>query len=186
MIRYLAAAYLLTVVSCAPPFYPEGRKISEVEIIIEGRETVDEKRLRSMMKTQPGTHYAASHLDEDIRTLYGSGLVEDVMFLAEPDGEAVRVEAKIILRPPLGPGPKIAGNTIFKDERLAKESKLKEPFTARNVEKARINMEKFYRRQGYKDVKVSIGYFKATDPADGDPLLNGDFIFQIEEGTKSP
>ena len=186
MIRYLAAAYLLTVVSCAPPFYPEGRKISEMEMIIEGRETVDGKRLRSMLKTQPGTRYAAGRLDDDIRTLYFSGYIDDMRFDAEPDGDEVRVIVTIDPKPGFGPLP-FSGHRSFQTETLAREAGLKRdtPINPKTIEKARRNVEAFYHRQGYKDAKLTT---KFHDPyeVDGQPGWMEDFYFIVEEGAKSP
>ena len=99
----------------------EGKTISELSIQYRGAKTVDEARLRNLMSTKAGTAYRAEGLDNDIRSLYGSGLVDDVRFLAEPSGAGVKVIAEVKTRDMLG-GVGFVGNSVFKDEKLAKES----------------------------------------------------------------
>ena len=81
-------------------------------------------RLRNLMTSKAGTPYRAENLDNDIKALYESGLVDDVRFLAEPVGDGVNLIAEVTTRPVLG-GVGFVGNTIFTDQKLAKETKLK-------------------------------------------------------------
>ena len=80
----------------------EGKNISEVAIRYTGAKTVDEARLRNLMATKAGTVYRAESLDNDIKSLYESGLVDDVRFLAEPVGGSVKLIAEVTTRPGLG------------------------------------------------------------------------------------
>ena len=102
----------------------EGKNISEVAIRYKGARTVDEDRLRNLMASKSGTAYRAESLDNDIKSLYESGLVDDVRFLAEPVDGGVRLIAEVTTRPALG-GVGFVGNTIFTEQKLAKESKMK-------------------------------------------------------------
>ncbi|HEX7261678.1 MAG TPA: POTRA domain-containing protein, partial [Luteolibacter sp.] len=54
----------------------EGKNISDVSIRYNGAKTVDEARLRNLMATKAGTTYRAESLDNDIKSLYESGLVD--------------------------------------------------------------------------------------------------------------
>ena len=76
------------------------------------------------MTSKAGTKYRAENLDTDIKSLYESGLVDDVRFLAEPIGDSVKLIAEVTTRPGLG-GVGFVGNAIFSDQKLAKESKMK-------------------------------------------------------------
>ena len=69
MNRLLSAAVLLALASCAPSPQFEGKQISSVEMRFIGQRTVDETRLRKLMKSQPGTPYSAASLDDDIDRL---------------------------------------------------------------------------------------------------------------------
>lgn len=77
---------------------PEGREISSFIILNVGSKIIAEKRLRSFTNSREGSLYSAARIDDDIRNLYESGLVDDVRFLTEPDGDKVRLVAEITAR----------------------------------------------------------------------------------------
>ncbi|MES2921672.1 MAG: POTRA domain-containing protein [Verrucomicrobiota bacterium] len=160
-----------------PPNY-EGRRIASLSIRYVGRPTVDEARLKNSISSKAGTRYSNERLDADIMSLYESGLVDDVRFTAEPDGKAIRLIAEIQTRPPLCCGLFVSGNTVFSDQRLALVSKLKtdEP-TGAQIEAARRNIEEYYRRNGYKEVKVTL-----TFPWGHTGSKNREWVFDIHEG----
>ncbi|MBC7980998.1 MAG: outer membrane protein assembly factor BamA [Armatimonadetes bacterium] len=158
----------------------EGKNITELSIRYRGAKTVDEERLRNLMATKAGTEYRAERLDNDIKSLYESGLVDDVRFLAEPAGAGVRVIADILTRPAMG-GVGFVGNSIFTDQKLAKETKLKAGGALSDAEilEARRNIEKYYQGYGYPDVLVT-----HRTQATGQEGV-ADLIFVIDEGTKN-
>ncbi|MCE2959307.1 MAG: outer membrane protein assembly factor BamA [Akkermansiaceae bacterium] len=158
----------------------EGKKISEVSIRYVGSKTVDEARLRNLMVTKAGTVYRAENLDNDIKTLFESGLIDDLKFLAEAAGEGVRVIAQVQTRPAIN-GVGFVGNTIFSEQKLAKETKLKSGGTMSDAEilEARQNLEKYYQGHGYPDVIIS----HRTQETGQQGLA--DLIFVIDEGAKN-
>ncbi|RYD18125.1 MAG: outer membrane protein assembly factor BamA [Verrucomicrobiaceae bacterium] len=158
----------------------EGKNISSVEIRYRGAKTVDEDRLRNLMSTKTGTTYRAEGLDNDIKSLYESGLVDDVRFLAEPAGGSVKLIAEVTTRPGLA-GVGFVGNSIFSDQKLAKESKLKAggALSDEQILEARRNIEKYYQGYGYPDVTVT-----HRTQATGQAGLS-DLIFVIDEGAKN-
>jgi outer membrane protein insertion porin family len=178
-----AALTSLAVVSLAGTLHAqdfEGKNISEVAIRYNGAKTVDEARLRNLMASKAGSAYRAESLDQDIKALYESGLVDDVRFLAEPVGGSVKLIAEVTTRPGLG-GVGFVGNTIFSDQKLAKESKMKAggALSDEQILEARRNIEKYYQGYGYPDVTVT-----HRTQATGQPGLS-DLIFVIDEGGKN-
>lgn len=179
-----AAAYSsLAIISAAGALKAqdfEGKTISDLTIHYNGSKTVDEARLRNLMATKAGTEYRAEKLDNDIKSLYGSGLVDDVRFLAEPAGNGVRLIAEVTTRPALG-GVGFVGNSIFSDEKLAKESKLKAggSLSDEQILEARRNIEKYYQGYGYPDVTVT--HRAQSTGQEG----VSDLIFVIDEGSKN-
>ena len=178
-----AALTSLTILSLAGSLHAqdfEGKNISEVSIRFRGAKTVDEARLRNLMATKSGTPYRAEGLDNDIKSLYESGLVDDVRFLAEPNGTSVKLIAEVTTRPGLG-GVGFQGNTIFTDQKLAKESKMKSggALSDEQILEARRNIEKYYQGYGYPDVTVS-----HRTQATGQEGVS-DLIFVIDEGSKN-
>lgn len=158
----------------------EGKTISEVAIRYNGPKTVDEGKLRNFMSTSAGQTYRTEKLDADIKSLYESGLVEDVRFLAEPVGNSVKLIAEVTTRSALG-GVGFVGNTVFSDQKLAKETKLKAGGAMSDSEilSAQRNIEKYYQGYGYPDVLVS---HRMQPTAQGGVA---DLIFVIEEGAKN-
>ncbi len=158
----------------------EGKNVTEVSIRYRGAKTVDEARLRNLMSTKAGTQYRAERLDNDIKSLFESGLVDDVRFLAEPAGGGVRVIADVLTRDQIN-GVGFVGNTIFSDQKLAKESKLKAGGTMSDAQilEARRNLEKYYQGYGYPDVIIS-----HRTQATGQQGTS-DLIFVIDEGAKN-
>jgi outer membrane protein insertion porin family len=158
----------------------EGKTISEVVVRYRGAKTVDEARLRDQMATKAGSVYHAETLDKDITALYESGLVDDVRFLAEPVGNKVRIIAEIGSRPVMD-AVGFMGNSVFTDQKLAKESKLKSGGVMSDAQiiEARRNIEKYYQGYGYPDVAVS----HRMQPSGREG--HADLIFVIDEGAKN-
>ena len=75
------------------------------------------------MAINGGKLYSQTVLDEDIKTLYASGLIDDVQFFAEEIEEGVKVIAFEVVTRPLIRGLGFDGNTKFSDEKLAGETK---------------------------------------------------------------
>ena len=178
-----AALTSLSILSLAGTLYAqdfEGKNITEVTIRYRGAKTVDEARLRNLMSSKSGTPYRAESLDNDIKSLYESGLVDDVRFLAEPVGGSVKLIAEVTTRPGLG-GVGFVGNNIFTDQKLAKESKMKAggALSDEQILEARRNIEKYYQGYGYPDVTVT-----HRTQATGQEGLS-DLIFVIDEGSKN-
>ena len=158
----------------------EGKNISAVDIEYNGPKTVDESRIRNLMSSKVGSAYSAERLDADVKALFESGTVDDVRFFAEPAGDNVRLIAKITTRPEyvaIG----FVGNSIFKDEKLAKETKLKSRglISDANIVEASRNIEKYYKGYGYPDVTVT----HKIQPTGKQG--KADLIFVIDEGSKN-
>jgi len=142
---------------------------------------VDEARLRGHMSIRAGQKYSASRLDDDVRTLYESGLVEDIRFFAEDVTGGVKVIAEVTTR-----GKIVAvgftGNEKFTDRKLASVTKLKAGgvMSDEAILTARRNILDQYRGYGYADVTVT----HRLQPSKGAPG-SSDLIFIVDEGSRS-
>lgn len=160
----------------------EGKNVSQVEVRYAGASNVDEARIRSYISTRSGEAYRSEKVDNDIKSLYESGLVDDVRVLAEPTGDSLKVIYEVTTR-----GTVVAvgfvGNTQdkFSDQKLAKETKLKVggSLSDEAILSARRNLETYYRGYGYPDVSIS----HRTQPSESGQGY--DLIFVIEEGGKN-
>lgn len=158
----------------------DDKKITAVEIRYRGAKTVDEARLRTHMAVAPGKTYSQTVLDGDIRTLYESGLVDDVEFFAEDVTGGVKVIAELVTRP-LIRGVGFDGNVKFSDKKLAGETKVTvgQILSDAEIVKARRNIEDYYEGYGYPDVTVS-HRLQSTAKAG-----YADLVFLIGEGDKN-
>lgn len=158
----------------------EGKNVSSVDFRYQGDQTVDEARLRNYIQLSAGGPYRTDKVDNDIKALYESGLVDDVRVLAEPNGDDVRVVYEVVTRPSFV-AVGFVGNSIFSDKKLAKESKLKAggALSDEMILDARRNLEKLYRDSGYPDVTIT-HRFQTSETGVG-----ADLIFVIDEGGKN-
>jgi len=158
----------------------EGKKITGVDVTFSGPKTVDAARIRNFMSIREGQLYDSSKLDDDIRSLYESGLVDDVRFLAEQSDSGVRLIAEVATRPSLA-GVGFVGNTVFSDRKLAKESGLEAggPLSDQKIISARRKIEEAYQSSGYPDVDVN--YRSQESEQQG----YADLVFVIEEGVRN-
>ncbi|MCU0795902.1 MAG: outer membrane protein assembly factor BamA [Akkermansiaceae bacterium] len=158
----------------------EGKPVTGVDVRINGPRTVDEERLKAFIQLAPGTTYKSDTIDNDIKSLYDSGLINDVRVLAEPVGGGVRVVYDISPREgviAIG----FIGNSVFSDTKLAKASKMKAggALSDQAILEARQNIEQHYMDSGYPDVNI-------THRIQPSPSGNGsELIFVIDEGAKN-
>jgi outer membrane protein insertion porin family len=161
----------------------EGKTVSGVSFRYEGEdgeEAVDEARLRNFIQLETGSTYLTDTIDNDIKSLYESGFVDDVRVLAEPVGEQVRVVYAVVPRGKVV-GVGFAGNSEFSDTKLAKETELKSggALSDQMILTARSNLETFYEESGYPDVSIT---HRIQPAATG---RGSELIFMIDEGLKS-
>jgi len=133
-----------------------GKKITAIQIEYAGVKTVDEARIRNFMSVKPGQKYNADKLDNDIRSLYESGLVDNVSFTARPAGGGVKLTAKVATRPVLN-SIGFRGNRKFSDKALAGKTDLNAGgiLGEREIIKAIQNMQEKYENAGFPDVSIT-------------------------------
>lgn len=158
----------------------EGKKVTSVVIQYRGTKTVNEARLRSHMATAPGKLYSQTMLDGDTRSLYTSGLIDDVQFYAEGAGGGVKITAEVVTRPLIN-GIGFDGNSVFRDDKLARDSKLSvgQVLSDSQILEAVRNIEKVYQGFGYPDVTVTHRLQATARPG------YADLIFLVSEGVKN-
>jgi len=154
--------------------------IKGVDVRYKGAKTVDSAVIKGYMSVRPGQKYSVEKIDDDIRTLFESGLVDDVRYLAEPSGDGLRLIAEVTTRPVLS-GVGFTGNTVFSDKKLANETKLKAGSTLSDtlILEGRRNIEKQYQDFGYPDMVVRHSIQPTSKPG------YSELVFQIEEGPRN-
>jgi outer membrane protein insertion porin family len=176
--HFLLIPIIAALTSCAvPPVNLEGRKISRLDVVYEGRKTVDENRLRQFIESKPGASYSPALISEDIRRLFYTGLIDDVQIHAEPAGhDEVNLQFKVTTPRPLGSPLSFSGNHAFRDLILVKASGLKVlPESEADTLKAITRLEKFYHRRGYPHARITVRRTR-------DQGVTSHLCFEITEG----
>ena len=156
-----------------------SQRITKLSFRYQGEKTVEEERLKAFMSIRSGGVYSPKKLDDDLRSLYESGLVDDMKFYYERDGDGIHVIVEVTT-PPRQRSVPFVGNTAFSDRALAVVT-LKEktkPIDMETVKAMRGRLVRHYKSYGYNDVKISVKSFRGGSPKPDD------FMFMIAEGER--
>ena len=144
-----------------PPGVPQ-LKVSRVALTNIGPVLVSEALVRANIRVKEGENYNRLAIDDDVRTLYGTGYFLNIRVAEE------RIEDGVGLLYVLQARPKIAdilytGNTKFSKEKLAKKitSKVGEPMDERKLFSDAQEIKKLYEKSGYP--KTVVNYVPNTD-----------------------
>ncbi len=158
---------------------PVPRSEVVVEVRVVGNKRTPTEKILRYIHTRPNRVYNAQIVEQDVRRLNSSGLVDSVraQYQDAPAGRGRIVVFDVFERPTIK-SVHYVGNRKVKTKTLSKEAKLKagdplEPFT---IEEARSRLETFYRDKGFVDARVTLYEgSKATDER---------VVFVINEGSK--
>ena len=144
-------------------------------IIVQGNQRVESETIRSYFRAGPGGRLDAFQIDEGVKTLYATGLFQDV----RPSIQGGRLIITVVENPVIN---RIAfeGNKKVKDEQLRSEIQSKERGTlSRPVVQADVaRLVEVYRRSGRFDIRVEPKIIML-------PNNRVDLVFEISEGAKT-
>ena len=150
-----------------------------VEVRVVGNKRTPTEKLMRYIQTRPNRSYNGETVEQDVRRLNGSGLVDSVraQYQDAPNGQGRIVVYEVFERATIK-SVNYVGNRKIKSKTLSKEAKLKaggplDPFA---VEEARSRLEAYYKEKGFANARVSLSEgSKATDER---------VVFVINEGSK--
>ena len=154
--------------------------VRDVQVVFKGAVTMDESRVKSQMATRVGQPYLDETVERDIRSLYGTGAVENLDIQAQDMGEnGVRVMVIITGRGAIGEID-FLGNTVFGTDTLKKEIKPRvgDPVDEIKLAAAQTAIHDKYEKKGYPDVIVS--YETAPSAREGFTTVT----FKVDEGAR--
>ena len=140
----------------AQPEKPQQSPIvRQIEIQYAGPATLSRQRILSNMKTTVGQPYSEQTVEDDVRSLYATGLVTNVRIYGEPLPDGVKVIVVVQTRVTLTEVA-IQGNEVLKTKRIRRELNLKtgSPLDEQALEQARQRVVEMYQRRGYPDTDV--------------------------------
>lgn len=159
------------------PLYAPENAIPIKEVKIIGNRAIGTPRIESMIRTRTGRGYDPEQVQNDVRTLVGSGLFRDVRHYRRDVSGGVSVTFEVFERP-ITRYVHFVGNEKIKDKILRKNVGMApgDPLNRFGVEESRRQIESFYRSKGYSLSHVSV--IKGLKPTDDG------VAFQIHEGPK--
>ncbi len=176
MPRRVAGVFLyLFLFACLAPAWQGAQAASADSLItVTGNRHIDADMIRAHFHAAADGSFDATALDAAVKSLYGTGLFEDVKIARE----AERILVTVVENPTIG---RLAfeGNKKIKDEDLNKavQSKAGGPLSRALVRDDVIHIIEFYRLHGYFGVTVDP---KAIAGKDG----RANLVFEIKEGDK--
>ena len=142
-------------------------------IKVEGNQRIESGTIVSYMLVQPGDPFDADRLDRSLKTLYATGLFQDVRITREGDTLVVRV-----VENPLVNRVAFEGNHKLSDDQLRPEMQLKPRavFTPALAEQDRQHILDMYAKRGYYNARVDPQVIRLDQN-------RVDVVFQINDGS---
>ncbi len=165
------------------PAAPQPQKapiVRQIEIQYAGPATLSRQRILSNMKTTVGQPYSETVVEDDVRALYGTGLVTNVRIYGEPLPDGVKVIVVVQTRVTLSQ-VYIQGAEAVNPKRIRRELNLKTgtPLNEQTLEQARQKVVELYQKRGFSDVDVQ--YKVTTNEERGTAYVT----FSISEGQRA-
>tara|TARA_R110000850_G_scaffold179513_8_gene305249 strand:- start:1314 stop:3626 length:2313 start_codon:yes stop_codon:yes gene_type:complete len=157
----------------------EGKKVSSVDVQYVGHQTVSKDRILSRTSTRVGDKLSLAQVDEDVKSLYESGDVENVRVLADDAGGGVALIFVVQTRAVYG-GVQFTGNTVLDDGKLKKKVDLKvnSPIDEEALKTGRQDIQEMYRKKGFSEATVT--YRIGAPTAEGYSVV----VYNINEGSQ--
>jgi outer membrane protein insertion porin family len=158
---------------------PAKKVVKQVQVIVSGPAALDEGRIRANMATREGGPFSEEIIERDIKSLYGTGAIENVDITTQDVSGGVKVVVKVV-------GRGAIGEVVFRGNSKLKESKLKDkaevkagdPVDDAKLFLAQNKIREAYTEKGFGDVTVS--YKTEAMPQKGTVRV----VFNIAEGQK--
>lgn len=175
----LLAGILVLQGGALPVLAQEGAVVRSIDVQYVGNQTVAPERLLSHMSTRVGDKLSMTQIDEDVKSLYASGDVENVRILSDSASGGVALIVVAQTRAVYG-GAQFVGNTLIETSKLENKLELKvnKPIDESVLQTAREEMQEMYRKKGFSESTVT--YRIGAPTAEGYSTV----IFTIDEGTQ--
>lgn len=134
---------------------PTGKIVKVVEIEVS-RASVDTSTIRGKMKMREGGPFSDAMIESDLKSIYSTGLVEDIDIKTEDVAGGVKVIVMVTGRGTIG-AISFEGNSAINKEELSKivEVKVGQPAHESEIAGGVIKMLDKYAEKGFADVDVT-------------------------------
>src|SRR5438874_12588552 len=174
-------------VICAGLFTPaslhgqqEAPTVRSIDVQYSGPATVSKEVILAQMRTAVGQPYSDSTVEDDIRSLYKTGTIQNVRIFAQPEGDGVKVIVAVQTRQVVRELV-IDGARRVSAKKLRKEIgvKLNAPVNEDDLQKARQKIIDSYQSKGFTDITVDF----RVEPID-ERRGTARVIYTVNEGVR--
>lgn len=154
--------------------------IRSIEVQYSGPAVVSKDRILAQMRTAVGQPYSDSTVEEDIRSLYKTGTIQNVRIFAQPEGDGVKVIVAVQTRPVIRELV-IDGAHRVSAKKIRKEIavKLNAAVNEDDLQKGRQKIVEIYQSKGFTDIAVDF----RTEPID-ESKGTARVVYTVNEGVK--
>ena len=154
--------------------------VREIDVQYVGRATVTRERVLAQMRTTVGQPFNQANVEDDIRSLYGTGDVTNVRIFSQPATGGVKVIVIIQTRATIREIV-VNGSSRFSARKLQKEitSKKGSTLSEETIEQDRQKLLDYYRDHSFPDVDIQ------SNVAMDERNNTGVVTFTVNEGGKS-
>jgi outer membrane protein insertion porin family len=171
---------LLLAAVVTPSVRAQTPSVKAIEVQYAGPATVSKERIMANMRTTVGKPYSQQTVEEDIRNLYATGVVNNVRIFGEPSKDGVKVIVVVQTKASISEIV-VEGATAISEKRIRREITLK-PGDVLNEATLQENRQKIvdlYQNKNFPDAQVA---FKSdVNEKDGKARV----VFTITENAKS-
>ena len=153
----------------------DGLPVASIEF--KGNSFLTGERLYGTIKTRVDRSFDAAIVQEDVRSLYGTGLIRDVRLLVKKSKLGLHLTFEIFERPTIAV-VRFIGNRMYLDKKLTKETDLRagDALDLFSIEDATRKIQELYHENGFPKAHVSV--LEGLKPGERD------VVFYISEGPR--
>ena len=152
-----------------------GLPVASIEF--KGNQFLTGERLYGTIKTRIDRSFDATVIQEDVRSLYGTGLIRDVRLLIKQSNLGLHLTFELFERPTIAT-VRYIGNRMYLDKKLTKETDLKagDALDLFSIEDAKRKIEELYHEHGFPKAHVSV--LEGLQPGERN------VVFYVNEGPR--
>jgi outer membrane protein insertion porin family len=157
-ISSLLVAAALSALAPIAALAQQGPVVKSIEVQYAGPESVSRERILANMRTAVGKPYSEVMAEDDIRSIYGTGAVNNVRIFGEPSGDGgVKVFVVVQPKPTVG-SIDVYGAERISEKRIRREisAKVGDPLNESNLEADRQKIISLYREKNFADADVDV------------------------------
>ncbi|MBA2584939.1 MAG: outer membrane protein assembly factor BamA [Chthoniobacterales bacterium] len=172
-------AGVLILLSAASAHAQGGATVRAIDVQYSGPANVSRERILSQMRTAVGQPYSDTTVEQDIRTLYGTGQIQNVRIFGQPAGDGVKVIVVVQTRAIVSEIA-IEGAERISPKKLRKQIELKigAYVNEDKLAEARQKIVDTYQARGFTDVDVNVRVDNATKPG------TARVVYTVKEGVR--